>query len=148
MRAPAGAIPDSEELAESLRNAFAEAPFPVVSAYLYGSHADGRAHRESDLDIAVLLPYGSLRTAKERFEVRVQLTSWLIGTLHNNNVDLVVLNDVPPTLGRHIVTTGRRVICIDEDSDHAFVRDVQIRAADLAPFLRRTRRVKLAAISQ
>jgi predicted nucleotidyltransferase len=29
--------------------------FPgVVSTYLYGSHAAGRAHRESDVDVGVL----------------------------------------------------------------------------------------------
>jgi hypothetical protein len=57
-----------------------------------------------------------------------------------------VLNDAPPTLGRRIVTSGRRVYCADPERDHAFVRDVQLRAADLEPFLRRTREVKLAAI--
>lgn len=30
--------------------------------------------------------------------------------------------------------------------DRAFVRDAQLRAADIEPFLRRTRRLKLAAI--
>jgi predicted nucleotidyltransferase len=27
----------------------------VVAAYLFGSHASGRAHRESDVDVGVLL---------------------------------------------------------------------------------------------
>jgi len=50
-------------------------------------------------------------------------------------------------LGRHIVTTGRRVYCHDAEADHAFVRDVQLRAADLEPFLRRARRIKLDALA-
>ncbi|HEX9808327.1 MAG TPA: hypothetical protein VGC25_01810 [Alphaproteobacteria bacterium] len=45
-----------------------------------------------------------------------------------------------------MITEGVRIYCADPASDHAFVRDVQLRAADLAPFLRRTARVKLAAI--
>ena len=61
-------------------------------------------------------------------------------------VDLVVLNDAPPLLARRIVTSGRRLFCSDPEADHGFVRDVQLRAADLAPFLRRTRRLKLAAL--
>jgi hypothetical protein len=54
--------------------------------------------------------------------------------------DLVVLNDAPPGLGRQVVR-GRRLLCFDAEADHAFVRDVQLRAADLEPFLRRTRRL-------
>ena len=51
-------------------------------------------------------------------------------------------------LARHIVTTGRRVFCGDPERDHAFVRDVQLRAADLEPFLRRTRALKLDAMAR
>ncbi len=61
---------------------------------------------------------------------------------------MIVLNDAPPELGRHIVTRGKRVFCDDPDADHAFVRDVQLRAADLAPFLRRMRRIKLDSLSR
>jgi hypothetical protein len=57
----------------------------------------------------------------------------------------VVLNDAPPGLGRHVVR-GRRLVCFDTEADHAFVRDVQLRAADLEPFLQRTRRLKLQAL--
>jgi hypothetical protein len=43
---------------------------------------------------------------------------------------------------------GRRLLCVDAEADHAFVRDVQLRAADLEPFLRRTRRLKLQALAR
>ena len=78
----------------------------------------------------------------------MRLTAWAVGALHRNAVDVVVLNDAPPGLGRHIVTTGRRVYCRDAEGDHAFVRDVQLRAADLEPFLRRARRIKLDALAR
>jgi hypothetical protein len=41
----------------------------VVSAYLFGSHAEARAHRESDVDVGVLLDrraFPSARTASRR----------------------------------------------------------------------------------
>lgn len=118
----------------------------LVSAYLFGSHAAGRAHRESDIDVAVLLERKAFPTAKARFEEQLRLSTLLGETLGTSRIDLVVLNDAPPLLGRHIVTAGERLFCSDPDRDHAYVRDVQLRAADLEPFLRRTRQVKLAAI--
>lgn len=139
----------SADVAARLEAAFRTPPLPgVASAYLYGSHAEGRAHRESDVDVGVLLDWAAHRSRAERFEARVRLGSWLIGVLRRNEVDLVVLNDVPPHLGRRVVTSGRRVCCIDPAIDHAFVRDVQLRAADLEPFLRWTRRLKLEAIAR
>jgi hypothetical protein len=61
-------------------------------------------------------------------------------------VDVVILNDAPPGLARRIVTEGRNVYCRDTELNHSFVRDVQLRAADLAPFLRRMSALKLTAI--
>jgi predicted nucleotidyltransferase len=119
----------------------------VVSVYLFGSHAEGRAHRESDLDVGVLLDRQALPTARDRFEAGLRLSSRLQSSLRTRYVDVVVLNDAPPGLGRHIVR-GRRLTCFDREADHAFVRDVQLRAADLEPFLRRTRQLKLRALAR
>jgi predicted nucleotidyltransferase len=121
-------------------------PRGLVSAYLFGSHAAGRAHRDSDVDVAVLLAWDVYPDARQRFEERVRLSSALAVDLRTDRIDVVVLNDAPPGLGRRIVTEGRRVFCSDPERDHASVRDVQLRAADLDPFLRRTRRIKLSAI--
>jgi predicted nucleotidyltransferase len=123
-------------------------PVDVVSAYLFGSHAEGRAHKDSDVDMGVLLRHATYPDAEARFEARLRLTSILGAALGSDAVDVVILNDAPPLLGRRIVTAGRRIICRDEDADHAFVRDVQLRAADLEPFLRRMAKRKLAAIAR
>ena len=96
----------------------------------------------------MLLRWEVYRARSHRFDERVRLSAWLAGELGVPGVDVVVLNDAPPQLGSRIVVAGRRVFCADADADHAFVRDVQLRAADLEPFLRRTRRVKLAAIAR
>ena len=66
----------------------------LVSAYLFGSVAEGRAHR----------------------------------------------------VARRIMTAGQRVVVLDREADHVFLRTTLSRAADLEPFLRRTRQVKLSAL--
>jgi len=133
-------------IVERLRPALAELePRDLVSAYLFGSQAWGRPHRESDVDIGVLLSRALDRAA--RFAVRVRLASLLPGKLGVRDVDIVVLNDAPPHLARRIVLDGIRIASADAEGDHAFRRDVQLRAADLEPFLRRTRRIKLEAMA-
>jgi predicted nucleotidyltransferase len=124
------------------------APSGLVAAYVFGSHATGRAHRESDVDVAVLLDRAVFPEARERFEERLRLTSAMMRALATSRVDVVVLNDVPPQFGRRIATEGRRVYCADPGQDHAYVRDVQLRAADVEPFLRRMRRLKLDALAR
>jgi predicted nucleotidyltransferase len=119
----------------------------LVSAYLFGSVASGRAHRDSDVDVAVLLDRERLPTSGERFDLRLRL----IGPLQSailREVDLVVLNEAPPHLARHIMTEGQRLILNDAEQDHAHLRLTLSRAADLEPFLRRLRAVKLRALAR
>ena len=118
----------------------------VISVYLFGSRVTGRAHRDSDVDVGVLLDWKAYPDASRRFEARLRLSGDVASGIGRPDVDLVVLNDAPPHLARAIVTGGRRVFCRDAEADHAFVRTMLLRAADLEPFLRRARRVKLAAI--
>jgi hypothetical protein len=134
----------AESLEDNLQAYFREQQsVGLVSAYLFGSQTEGRAHRESDVDVGVLLDRACYPDAEDRFGLRVRLGSALIGLLHRNEVDVVVLNDAPPLLGRRIVNEGRRVYCQDAERYKDFRRDVQSRAADLAPFLVRMRKVKL-----
>jgi len=119
----------------------------LVSVYLFGSVAAGRAHRESDVDLAVLLDRDLYPTPQHRFDLRLRLIGRLQSAI-GRDVDLVVLNDAPPQLGRHIMTAGARLIVRDAERDHAHLRVTLSRAADLEPFLRRTRAVKLRALSQ
>ncbi|CAN5283595.1 hypothetical protein BH23GEM4_BH23GEM4_04820 [soil metagenome] len=126
---------------------FADSGEPgIASVYLFGSHASDRAHADSDVDVAVLADRDAYPTRRDRWELRVRLGSELGAVTGNDDVDVVVLNDAPPELGRAVVTHGIRVFCGDSEADHAYVRDVQLRAADLVPWLRRMRRLKLAAI--
>jgi predicted nucleotidyltransferase len=128
-----------------LREAFARQA-GVVSAYLFGSHAAGVAHRESDVDVGVLLERQPHPTVEARFEKRLELLGELPGALGGAEVDVVILNDAPPGLARRVVLDGTLIFCADPAADMAFRRDVQLRAADLEPFLRRAGQRKLAAL--
>jgi hypothetical protein len=101
-----------------------------------------------DLDLGLLLDWNRYPTARGRFEARLALGAMLAAALQRNDLGLVGLNDAPPRLARAIVTAGQRLLVADADADLAFVRTTMLRAADLEPFLQRTRRVKLAALER
>jgi len=109
-------------------------PKGVLSLYLYSGGPNGGTSRDSDLDIAILLDPAVYPDRKSRSQVRLSLASELIHALRDNHVDLVILNDSPPGLGRKIVTGWPRVFCSDPEADHSFVRDVQLQAADMELF--------------
>jgi len=134
-------------LRERLAGYFAARPdLGVASAYLFGSHAEGRPHRESDVDVAVLLSWERYPTSKERFDFRVSVGSELISAVKHNEVDLVILNDLPPLFARRILWEGLRVFLGDPEADFAHRLQVQSLAADLAPWLERMDKIKLAAL--
>jgi uncharacterized protein len=118
----------------------------LVSAYLFGSVASGSNHRESDVDVAVLLPRERFPRRIERSEERIRLLSGLMAALERNDVDLVVLNDLPPRFGRHVVTVGERLLCLDPETDLRFRCQIQLLAADLDVFMRRMEPLKLEAL--
>jgi hypothetical protein len=131
----------------AVAEALAERVSGVVSAYLFGSVAEGRAHRESDVDIGLLLSRDVYPQPSDRFEARLRLIG-LLRAVVGREVDLVILNDAPPLLARRIMTDAQRVAVFDQEADRAFRRTMLSRAADIGPFLRRTRRVKLAALGR
>lgn len=139
---------------ERVKEAFAEPPVEGAAAvYLFGSHAAGRAHHDSDVDIAVLdvdiavlLKRAAYPSPSERFTARLWILSHL-GARLGAAVDLVILNDAPPLLGRAITTQGRPVAIYDAAADHDYRRDVQLRAADIQPLLDRHREKLLAELT-
>jgi predicted nucleotidyltransferase len=138
-----------QNLQTALTVAFRVSPVPgVVSAYLFGSHARGEAHRESDVDLGVLLDRTIHRTRQARFDARLALTAHVARQIGTDSVDLITLEDAPPHLVRRVMTDGLRIHCTDAAVDHAARRTALLRAADLAPFLRRMRRIKLAAFER
>ena len=120
----------------------------LVSAYAFGSVAEGRSHAESDIDLGILLDWRTHPDARARFDAQLELRRHLSPGSVRREVDLVVLNDASPMLGRRIVGAGHRVYCADPEADHAFRRAVQLLAADLDPFLQRMRIVLHASLTR
>lgn len=118
----------------------------MVSAYLFGSVPEGREHPGSDVDVGVLLDRSTFPSTVDRFEARLALLG-ILTRATGRDVDLVVLNDAPPHLARHVMFSGHPVVITDPALDLAHRRTVLSRAADLEPFLRRTRAIKLQAIA-
>jgi predicted nucleotidyltransferase len=88
------------ELDSVLSRCLGEAGFPdVVSAQLFGSQAEGRAHRESDVDVGALVDHRAYLTEHDRFELRLRLGSFLEAALGGRRAGLVVLNDAPQGWG-------------------------------------------------
>jgi predicted nucleotidyltransferase len=140
---------DHRDLVGRLASTFRASPVAgIVSAYVFGSHVSGRIHNDSDLDLGVLFDRRLYETSRQRFDARVVLGGYLARTVHARDVDLVGLDDAPPTLVRTVMTQGLRVFCANVEADHAARRTALSRAADLQPFLRRMRRIKLDAIAR
>jgi len=72
-------------------------------AYLFGSHADGRARADSDVDVAVLLEDGADAI------MDLQLGDYLSHAL-GKTVDVVVLNQASPILQHEVIRAGVRLM--------------------------------------
>ena len=108
-RTPLGGDPriaiDPVEVGRIVEDVFPEA----LGVWIYGSFAQGRARRDSDLDIAIL-PDRPI-DAWERLE-RAQDVAERV----HREVDLVDLRTVSPVLRFEVVTRGRRVAARDPDA--------------------------------
>lgn len=97
---------------------------PVLLAYLFGSHAVGRAGPASDYDIAVLCE-PELSSA-ERGRWRLDLIGRLIDLYRNDSVDLVILNDASPLLRFEVIRVRHVLYNRDDEARVAFeVRTMQ-----------------------
>ncbi len=99
---------DLNAYAKTLEQYFASVE-EVVLAYLFGSLARGRAWAHSDVDIAVLLQ--GHPNADLCFDLRLKLITDLIGILHYNDVDVVILNQAPPALRYAVLRDGILLFC-------------------------------------
>jgi uncharacterized protein len=69
------------------------ARFPIQFAYLFGSHAAGRAHARSDVDIAIYPKEGLTRL--QAYRLRMKVMEAVMDDLHENRVDVIDLREAP-----------------------------------------------------
>ena len=79
----------------------------VSFAYLFGSQADGSFSKDSDVDIAVMLPFEMKK--EERFDLRLNLMGE-ISKILKKKVDVAVLNDIRSLYFKYIIIKEGRII--------------------------------------
>lgn len=77
----------------------------IVALYLFGSLAAGKQTPDSDIDLAVILDQ-DFPTGRY-FEKKLKLLSTITSLLKTDEVDLVILNQAPPSLSYRILSKGR-----------------------------------------
>lgn len=88
---------------------------PVQLAILFGSHATGRAHEASDIDLAV--EFSDQRPADPGYnETFLGLSTDLSETLETDAVDLVDVRTVSPELATAIFESGLLLVGDHEDA--------------------------------
>jgi predicted nucleotidyltransferase len=84
----------------------------VLALYLFGSGAQNRLQPLSDLDFGILLSRRLDR--KQRFEKQIELIGKFNDFFGTDEIDLVVLNDVPPRFSFKILKHGNLLFFRDK----------------------------------
>ena len=138
----------ADDRAQLLR-AIATALAPVEevrAALLFGSRASGRARKDSDIDVAVLLsPEVAGSAGKDALE---RLIAALAAELAADRVDVVILNTAPPALAFQVLKHGLVAFERDRRDLHRFrvhTYDVHADYAHVERLFRAAVRRRLAA---
>ena len=111
--------------------------FPKTAAiYLYGSAAKAALNRQSDLDLAILMPPGETISSWKLFEMRADLEA-----AAGRPVDVVELDLAKSTAhSKEVIAQGQVIYCSDERARAEFEMRVLSEYAqyrrDLAPVIR------------
>ena len=84
----------------------------VQLAYLFGSQAKEQAGPLSDFDFGVL--FRATLSPAERFRRSLELSADLMGVVHAQRLDVVVLNDASPAIRFKIIEHGQVIYNEDE----------------------------------
>lgn len=116
----------------------------VQLAYLFGSQAQGRAGPLSDFDFGVL--FRETLSPSERFHQRLSLITELIGALHAQHIDVVVLNEAPPAIRFKIIEHGQIIYNEDERARVCFEAQTMSEYFDTKPLRELYRRRLFEAV--
>lgn len=103
----------------------------ILEAYLFGSHATGRAQAHSDIDVAVYI--NAERAPDGGYGYAAELTSHLMAELRRNEIDVVVLNGAPPVLYHRVLRDGRWILSRDLRATTTRERYAMSRYCDFLP---------------
>ncbi len=101
----------------------------VQAAFVFGSVASGRARRDSDVDVAVLL---SKRPA-DVLTFRLGLMADLGHALGRSDVDIIILNGATPLLAQRVLSRGSLVFERSASARVRFQVSTASRYLDLVP---------------
>lgn len=90
--------------------------YPVLTAYLFGSQATGKASKSSDYDFAVLLS-GKIKPDKY-FNYKLALTGDLLNFVDSKFIDLIILNNknISALLKFNIIKHGKIIYEKDKNA--------------------------------
>ncbi len=118
----------------------------ILEAYLFGSHARGRAQPHSDIDVAVYVD--DTRADDTGYGYRANLTTDLMAGLGSNDVDVVVLNRSPPLLYHRVLRDGERLLARDLRATTAREGRAISRYCDFVPQLAKMEAVRRSAAAR
>ncbi|HZY10369.1 MAG TPA: nucleotidyltransferase domain-containing protein [Bacteroidota bacterium] len=97
-----------EEINKKLTNLFSSKA-EIILAYLFGSTAEGKAHKFSDVDVAVYYK------TNPSFKRHLQLINDICSILETDDVDVVNMNTASPLIIHDILSFGELLICRDDN---------------------------------
>jgi hypothetical protein len=107
---------------------FLEKQDAVVLSYLFGSVAQQRAGKLSDVDLAVYLD--ETLNSYEKFDLELELLSDLGDIIGTDRVDLVVMNDAPISLNFEVINANHPLFIRDKDLKVDFEHYIMSRYLD------------------
>lgn len=108
--------------------------FPKVKAvYLFGSHAENKENRYSDLDLGILL--------EDNFDKMIKVDLLVALTEHNfNDIDLVLLNNASPLVSFEVVKHNKIIYKRDDFDSNSYFSLTVRKFLDFRPYLQIQRR--------
>ncbi len=109
----------------------------VLSAYLFGSMAEGHQNRRSDVDIAVLVKPGL--NAIDKHKIRMDLIE-SIEQFFGRQADIVVLNDASLKMKHQVFSHGKPIYIENDLKEESFRLRSQKEYFDFQYYLEKERR--------
>lgn len=90
----------------------------IILVYLFGSEATGFKHRESDLDIAILL---DKKVRKDKyFEKTLEFPELFRKIFPNKQIHILILNEATPLLKHQVLKEGKLIFSKNEEETIKF----------------------------